>query len=191
MTPLGALEKGHIVKLNTLSWGLACIAVVLAGLVIAEHTELTGMRVQRDQLTQKLSDRDAVRLEAAKHDCGTRSANLFRTLGYSDNSAQKKDGLHTEEFANHFSKRLGRCLIEITISDVGASNGQARQTIGKNIYDADERRSFGDYYWIASNTKKYWEQKPFQCHMTPPDKDEGVCNSTAEWEKFEQELMSS
>ena len=178
-------------KLSALSWGLACLALLLAGLLIAERSELTNTRGQRDQLAQKLSDRDAIRLDAAKHECATRSANLFRTLGYNDNPAQKKDAMHTEEFADHFSKRLDRCLIEITITDVGASNGQASQTIGKNIYDADERRSFGEYYWIASSTKKYWEQKPFQCHMTPPDKDEGFCESTGEWENFEQELMSS
>lgn len=180
-----------LLKSSALTWSVGVLALVLGCLLIAERSVLAGLRRERDQLAHLLSDRESGRLDAAKHDCASRSVNLFRTLGFSDNPAQKNSGMHTEEFVDHYSKRLGRCLIDITITDAASANGQARETISKNIYDADERRTFGEYYWISSDTKKYWEQKPFQCHMTPPDKDEGFCKSTGEWENFEQELMNS
>jgi hypothetical protein len=172
---------------------LSAVAVVSSGVALIEGIQLVDLGRQREEFITQLRTRQGRELEAARHDCAAPAEHLYKIFGYSENADPKKDNSPaTEEFTNHYSTRLSRCIMELSLGDiVDKSSDHPRQMITKNIFDVDERRDFGDYYWISSNTKNYFEQHPVICHMTPPDKDERYCRTNAEWENYEQEIMSS
>lgn len=196
-------------KPHEASLALGALGVVLAGTVIYQHLELVSVRGERDHLTtqreqltkqrdQLTAQRDQLssdqnpRYVAAKRDCAATAERMFHEQGYNDKTTTNKAGLpHNEEYSSHYSRRLGRCLYETATEDMTYSGGKARDMIIKSIFDADERRDFGSYVWASSDTKKYWEQKPMQCHLTPPDKPESYCATTDEWTDYERELMNS
>lgn len=72
---------------------------------------------------------------------------------------------------------------------VSTSFHGVKETIIQSVFDVDERTDFGDYSWVSSDTKKYWEQRPIQCSMKPPGKPEAFCSTTGEWDAYVKSLM--
>ncbi len=93
----------------------------------------------------------------------------------------------TTTFQNHYSERPGRCLM--TVESTGFKDG--REVITKSLIDTDERKTFGAYGWVSSDIKKFYEQKPIQCTISPPGKPEGYCHTTEEYNDCVKGMLSS
>ena len=158
--------------------------LVLLGLAAWQFNIASGFRNENTALTQEISEIKVAKLNTDREGCAERTQRYFKSLGYSEN--ETKDNMYTT-FQNHYSQRLGRCLMLIQTSSFTGGH----QVTTESLIDADEHRNFGDYGWVSSDTKKYFEQKPMQCTMSPPDKVEGRCLSTDEWNAYTKEMLSS
>lgn len=189
-------------KGSQVTGGVAVVAVLIGVIAVHEHFEINALSQERDQVRQQLvrlsQERDQLvsgqnpRYTALRRDCAATALRMFHALGYNENVQKNDSGMpRTEEYSSHYSRRLGRCLLSYDDENYSYDKAGGHQTITKGIMDADERRQFGEYLWLSSNTKKYWEQKPVMCHETPPGKAEAWCKSSDEWEDFERDLMNS
>ncbi|GAA0300061.1 hypothetical protein GCM10009087_07380 [Sphingomonas oligophenolica] len=168
--------------------GLLGLAVVaLAAFCVLQTRSLGEVRQENASLVAQLAESKDKALITAKRECAERAASVFHSMGYSDKGDGGKLGLDTQTYTNHYSPRLKRCLMELMIN--GYQSG-GTETVQRFVIDADERADFGDYSWVSSQTKKYWEQKPVICKMIPPGKDEMYCKSTDEWDAYVKSLMS-
>lgn len=148
------------------------------------HLQIAALRQQVGSLRHRLTDKSNSDYDVQRHACSNRSQYYFTSLGYRENET-KANGSST--FQNHYSRRLGRCLMTLETSSFTGG----REVITKILIDTDERQTFGDYTWVSSDTQKYYEQKPMQCHLTPPDKDESYCHSTDQYDEFVKDMLSS
>ncbi len=164
---------------------LAAVAALLLVLLLQHHGETGALRAENTKLKAKLADTSENSQTAAKIACAARAEAAFRALGYSEKGGGNGAGNLGDTYNNHYSTALRRCLMVV----VSTSFHGANETIIQSLFDVDERTDFGDYSWVSSNTKKYWEQPPIQCIMKPPGKPEAVCRSTAEWDAYVKSLM--
>ncbi len=162
--------------------GVALVAAAFAILYAYELRTNTMLAGTNAKLSARLADKSGKDGEAAKVSCSGKAAEVFHSLGYSDDDNGNSGRLPS--YTNHYSQKLGRCLMMVEIDNTRTG------AVSKQIFDADERTPFGDYFWIPSATKKYWEQAPIECHMTPPDRDDAFCRSTDEWDGYAKSLMS-
>lgn len=194
---------------RVVSWSLALAVLALGGVAFSEHIDLTDVRQQRDHLAKQLdnsnyrqgqllaerayyADEQSPQNLAAKKDCAATALRMFHALGYNEHVQQNDTGMpRTEDYSSHYNRRLGRCLLAYDDENFSKDKSGSHEVSAKGIIDADERRQIGDYLWMSSETKKYWEQKPIQCHETVPGKPEAWCHSTSEWDDFENDLMNS
>jgi hypothetical protein len=165
--------------------GFAAVGgVVLAALCGWQYKANEDAQRRITLLQQQLSEKGAAQFVATKQSCSDRSQRYFTSLGYDESKA---DGGTFATFQNHFSARLGRCLMTLEIT----SYPSGRQVISKSLIDTDEHRSFGEYSWVMSDTKKYYEQKPTSCTLSPPTKPEKNCFSTDEYDEYVKEMLAS
>lgn len=162
----------------------AIVGMIVLGFATWQFSVASDLRKENAALTRKLSDTVAAKLNASKLACADRAQRRFTSLGY--NEAEAKDKSDTT-FQNHFSTRLGRCLMTL---ETGSFTG-GHQVNVTSLIDVDEQKDFGRYGWVSSDTKKYYDQKPGLCIMSPPDKDETYCHSTDEWDAYVKEMLSS
>ncbi len=163
---------------------LAGICVVLAVLMFAQKNQMDDL--QRRYLADKQAANVAQeqQIGVAKTKCGAQAERVFASLGYSETKTSNTnpfgDGL-----TDHYNPQLKRCVMLIETNHFIDGRGDKSKT----LMDADERKPLGEYLWLSSETKKYWEQKPITCHMTPPDKPEAFCQSTEEFDNYVKTLM--
>lgn len=77
----------------------------------------------------------------------------------------------------------------MTIESTGFTGGHS--VITKSLIDTDERKTLGDYGWVSSDTKKFYDQAPMQCTMSPPDKPESACHTTFTYDAYVEDMLSS
>lgn len=172
-------QRGRGVKI--LVGILAALAAVLFVFILQEHGATDVLRAENAKLRAQLADTSA----AEKIACAGRAEAAFRALGYSEKGGSDSAGNLGDSYNNHYNQTLKRCLMVV----VSTSFHGANETVIQSIFDVDERTDFGDYGWVSSGTKKYWEQPPIQCSMKLPGKSESVCRSTAEWDTYIKSLM--
>lgn len=165
---------------------LGLLALGLALLASTQLSNIHKLQAANLELTAKLTDKADKDAAEAKVVCSDRAQAVFQSMGYSDKGDGGVSALDGQTYTNHYNPLLKRCLMELTIT--GFSSGT--EVIQRSFFDADERTDFGEYSWVASATKKYWEQKPVQCKMTPPGKEKSFCHSTEEWEAYVKSLMT-
>jgi hypothetical protein len=161
------------------------LTAVAGGWGFIQARSLQAMRQERDALRTEVNNTAQARADVKKRECAQVAESAFHKLGYSDNA--KSPTARSEAFVDHYSRKYDRCLVELLITDFQGG----KETDVRQIYDVNERQNFGDYFWISSETKKYWEQKPTQCRIARPGQDETFCSSTGEWETYEREIMNS
>jgi len=165
---------------------LAVVSLLLMYLCYSQLQTIHQLQAANGAITVKLTDKLEHELDAKKLACSDRAQAVFRSMGYSDKGDPGKSGADSQSYTNHYNPALNRCIMELTVTGFPSTN----EVVTRTIFDADERTDFGDYAWVSSNTKKFYEQKPMQCKMTPPSKDEAYCHSTDEWEAYVKSLMS-
>src|SRR5450759_845176 len=85
-------------------------------------------------------------------------------------------------FTNHYNVKVNKCFVEITNS--GSSRQPYVPTINRILFDAFEGKVYGEYMWVNSKGKKYWEVAPFICKVTSLSGEEIICNSTEQFDSL-------
>lgn len=169
---------------------LAAMTIGLAILAVFQFYSISDLHRQNEKLKAALDSNTAKEIADARVACSARSAAVFAGMGYTDKGDGGKTGADSQTYTNHYNPVLKRCIMEVTVTTIMTGMGTATESIARNIFDADERTDFGTYVWISSPTKKYYEQPPFECSMSPPGKSTATCRSHDEWERYVHSLMS-
>jgi hypothetical protein len=106
--------------------------------------------------------------------CAKRARDEFRDLGW------EKDPFAS--FTNHYNEKLNKCFMLIENTDAKTTPGAIYTNRG--LYDAFERKSFGEYMRSTADGKKYWEAKPFVCNVTQPSGESVTCKSPDEFDEL-------
>lgn len=162
-------------------------AIAACGWAMVQARSISELRQQERELQGQLRDTSWQRLAAAKKECAATAERLFHTLGYKEDTGSSGNKNEWDTLTTHFSRKYGRCLMLTT--SISVRDGKEFQN--KLLMDANERQQFGEYDWMSSDTKKYWEQRPFTCEAAIPGEDSLTCTSTAEWETYERNMMNS
>jgi hypothetical protein len=81
------------------------------------------------------------------------------------------------DYTSHFDPQKNICYVRIT-STTASKRGVTNSDV---VYDAFERRLFGNYFWLNYDGKKYWEVKPAQCEVHPQQQPTVYCQSSEEF----------
>lgn len=168
----------------TLRWiAVAFLGLALAGVCVWQFTDVSELRQENAALKHKLDDKRAADLQANKLSCADRTRRQFAAYGYSEQG--ETDG-NIVNYKNHYSERLGRCLMLLSFE---TTLGNAVR-IERYISDVDERIDLGVYV-ATGDILTVKMQPPDQCDLTLPHKAKSECHSPDEWDAFAKDIMSS
>ena len=102
--------------------------------------------------------------------CSEQALLTFRDLGWGKTKAAF--------FTDHYNAKMNKCFIRIENSDIKFGI----PTVWKSLNDAYERTQYGEYLWMNTEGKKYWEVKPTTCSVTLPSGEKKDCLSDAEFD---------
>lgn len=122
--------------------------------------------------------------------CARQAETVFRERGYSkDVTRQKGDESGSNDvisnFESHYNAALNRCFMLLEIFGVGDANAGFQI---RSLLDADDGRIYAQYAWGPTQSKNYWEARPF-CRLTPANNDQSKCDSEAEFDTFIKNYM--
>jgi len=89
------------------------------------------------------------------------------------------------DYESHYNAKINRCLMLVIRT---YSFGKETST-SKSLYDAIERRQYGQYLWTSREGKKYWEVPPLSCELTPSHSETQYCKSEDEFSAFVAKYM--
>lgn len=99
----------------------------------------------------------------------------------------EQDGV-SYEFTSHYDAKNNVCYVLVHGSGVarprGTANGNPSPYVSYSLFDAIEGRTYGDYVWINSTQKKYWEVPPMTCEVRPRGSDKMLCHSDDEFDQL-------
>jgi hypothetical protein len=99
----------------------------------------------------------------------------------------EQDGV-SYEFTSHYDTQLNVCYILVHGSGSSHSSGDANSNpspyVSYSLFDAIEGRTYGQYVWINSTQKKYWEVPPMMCEVKPRGTDKMLCHSDDEFDQL-------
>jgi hypothetical protein len=122
--------------------------------------------------------------------CARQAETIFRERGYSkDVTRQKEDESGSNDvianFESHYNTPLNRCFMLLEIFGVGVANAGFQI---RSLLDAYEGRIYAEYAWGPTQSKNYWEVRPF-CRLMPSNSDQSNCNTEAEFNDFIKNYM--
>lgn len=178
MTKLAA----HRCALVTISAALAC-GCNDGGKIRTLQIQLEAQQKEIQELKAKLSS--VSRSEALDLDekCAKQALAEFHAAGY------RNGGF--DSFTNHYDAALGKCFIlvqELPHPSLGALR----------LSDAYERKIYAELAWrsdapaiiaLVDPTKKYWQVKPFECHVLMPSGEKKICESGDEFDELVKTYM--
>jgi hypothetical protein len=150
---------------NLLSIGLAAVVLLL---LLQLHSQSLAIKA----LQQTASSAPPVPSLELQEKCSKQAAAEYRQEGLEASSMS--------EFTNHYSAKLGRCFV--IIKSISATQNVA--STHKLLVDAYEGKVLGNYVWINSQGKKFWEVAPSDCTVTLPSGEEKTCQSNDEWDNL-------
>jgi hypothetical protein len=86
------------------------------------------------------------------------------------------------EFTSHYDAQMNVCYILVHGS--GVNIGTQSPYVSYVLFDAIEGRTYGQYTWINTQKKKYWEVEPLDCSVSPRDSDKVTCKSAYEFDRL-------
>jgi|ERR1022692_419552 triacylglycerol esterase/lipase EstA (alpha/beta hydrolase family) len=92
----------------------------------------------------------------------------------------EQDGV-SFEFTSHYDTQAKVCYVLVHGS--GATS-KSTPYVSYSLFDAIEGRTYGDYLWINSTQKKYWEVAPISCSVKPRGSDKVLCHSDDEFDEL-------
>ena len=117
--------------------------------------------------------------------CARQAETIFRDRGYSkDITRPKGDESDSNDvianFESHYNTVLDKCFMLLEIFGVGVSNAGFQI---RSLLDAYEGRTYAEYAWGPTNSKEYWEVRPY-CRLIPSSNDQSNCHSEVEFNAF-------
>jgi hypothetical protein len=143
-------------------------------IVTSENKSLSAKVSKIEQASQAASNSSAMREK-----CTAQADRRFQQLGYGEN-----DPNLTAILQSHYNLKMSRCFMTIETTKLAVP-----EIINRSLMDADEQRLYGEYMWMSSSTKKYWEQPPVLCHLTPATGWESNCKTDDEYKVFVAKYM--
>jgi hypothetical protein len=174
-------SRGLTMRILLVILVVLCAALATMTLVLFERHQ-----DQTEQIALLNAQRAAPRASIEDQGkCAAHAAKLFNELGYNENVPAPG----FQRYASHYNITRGKCFVLIEHSAFPSSGGGVQNTRTINLYDAVERRSYGDFLWISSGTKKYWEVKPMMCRTNPSVATEELCDSEEQFKEFVAKYM--
>jgi hypothetical protein len=160
---------------------LAVAVIVLAFQFYRQQATIRAQQVHLSELTAKIAVSEAnakSNLLDYQEKCAERARKAFNDLGYKPNDMAG--------YENHYNTRLNRCFV--LVQNIDAKHLPTIWT-NKNLFDAYEGKTYGEYNWHTVKDKKYWEVPPFMCKVVLPSGDDQYCKSDDEFEKLIKTYM--
>lgn len=98
----------------------------------------------------------------------------------------KREGC-MDDFMSHFSTTTGHCYM-VTTSTTPMNN---IPTNSRTLSDAFEGKVCGNYFWINTQGKKFWEVEPKECKLTIPNGEDKICKADGEWDSLVKMYMEA
>jgi hypothetical protein len=89
------------------------------------------------------------------------------------------------DFESHYNAKINRCLMLVIRTTMLGK----QMSTNKSLFDAIERREYGEYMWISHEGKKFWEVPPASCQLTPTHNETQYCKSEDEFKAFVAKYM--
>src|ERR1039457_3481793 len=156
---------------------VALLALVgfLAWRLASEVGVSRELRSEIQALNAKLADsskRDSLELQGK---CASQAEKVFRIMGYKEN---QQNG-NFDVYQSHYNAALNKCFTTIETTDIHTTPGS--MFVSRFLLDAYEQREYGEYTWMSSKTKKYWEVPPMVCKLIPSSGGEQLCRTDDEY----------
>lgn len=113
--------------------------------------------------------------------CAEQSQRFFKESGYT-----LKD---MAQYEDHYNVRLNKCFVVLDNTDFKTVPGTS--FISRNLFDAFEGKSFGEYIWKSDKVKKYWEVKPMMCSVTAERGEKISCDSEDKYNELIKVYMEN
>ena len=122
--------------------------------------------------------------------CAHQAETVFREGGYSKDITRPKgdEGDNNDVIANfesHYNTALDKCFMLLEIFGVGGSNAGFQI---RSLLDAYEGRTYAEFAWGPTETKKHWEVQPY-CRLMSSQNDQSNCQSETEFNAFISRYM--
>jgi hypothetical protein len=99
----------------------------------------------------------------------------------------EQDGI-SYEFTSHYDAEASVCYV--LVHGGGAVSSSSSPYVSYFLFDAIEGRTYGQYTWINSQKKKYWEVAPMVCSVSPRGADKVTCKSDDEFDQLIDKYFS-
>lgn len=109
--------------------------------------------------------------------CGKRAEEYFKRE-YGNGISNTKDGQSMTVYTNHYNKKLNKCFILLTTTNVTYKDKKVSSSTFRSLYDINENKEYGIFF------KRDNDNFVFECKVS--DK---VCNSEDEWEALIKPYM--
>jgi hypothetical protein len=83
-------------------------------------------------------------------------------------------------FESHYNTALDKCFMLLEIFGVGVRNAGFQI---RSLRDAYEGRTYAEFAWGPTESKKYWEVRPY-CRLMSSRRDQSSCHFEAEFNAF-------
>lgn len=110
--------------------------------------------------------------------CAEQARKTFNELGY----AKKPFA----SYENHYNGKLNKCFMEISNTESVAGGNVVTS---RNISDALEGKTYGEYVWQTEKGKKFWEIPPLMCTVTSASGEERQCKTDDEFKELIKPYM--
>ena len=165
---------------------LVVLAMLCATLGAAAVALFEQHRQQAEEITllkaQGLASRASLEDQSR---CAAHTEKLFKELGRNDNIATPE----FQSYTGHYSVQQGKCFMLIETSAFPALGDNVEDVRMIYLYDAVERRSYGEFIWMSSKDKKNSEVKPMMCRTAPSASAEDFCDSEGQFREFVAKYM--
>jgi hypothetical protein len=98
----------------------------------------------------------------------------------------EQDGV-SYDFTSHYDAQNNVCYVLVHGSGAvhgSGTNANSSAYVSYSLFDAMEGRTYGEYVWINSTQKKYWEVPPMMCDVKPRGSDKMLCHSDDEFDQL-------
>lgn len=142
-----------------------------------EVAELNAKLTEVTSQNAELAGRANTNTLDQQRKCAQQAHQDFEEWGWKDKESS--------DFVSHYNPTLDRCFIQTQNTD---GNGEF---FWRHLFDAYGGQDYGEYAWQQQSGKKYWEVRPFVCHVTLPSGEKRYCNSDDEFQDLAKVYMGN